>query len=97
MLALDEPSAALDPGQRGRLWEFIAALAAEGTSVLFSTHNVGEVPRHADRMLILADGRLLFDGTPARSCPGAAPEGDLELAVIAFLAGHGRLRRRAAR
>ena len=32
VLALDEPSAALDPGQRGRLWEFIAGLAADGTT-----------------------------------------------------------------
>ncbi len=88
VLALDEPSAALDPGQRGRLWEFIAGLAAGGTSVLFSTHNVGEVTRHADRMLILADGRLLFDGPPA-TLPVPAPEGDLELAVIAFLRSEG--------
>ncbi len=88
LLALDEPSAALDPGQRGRLWEFIAGLAAEGTSVLFSTHNVGEVTRHADRMLILADGRLLFDGPP-ETLPVSAPEGDLELAVIAFLRAEG--------
>ncbi|MGH2902757.1 MAG: ABC transporter ATP-binding protein [Solirubrobacteraceae bacterium] len=65
VLALDEPSTALDPGQRERLWSFIGGLAAEGTSVLFSTHDVGEVYRYASRALVLADGRLLFDGTPA--------------------------------
>ena len=88
VLALDEPSAALDPGQRGRLWEFIAGLASQGTTVLFSTHNVGEVTRHANRMLILADGRLLFDGPPER-LPAPAPDGDLELGVIAFLRAEG--------
>ena len=65
VLALDEPSAALDPGQRERLWSFIRDLAAEGTSVVFSTHDVGEVWRYASRALVLAAGRLLFDGTPA--------------------------------
>ena len=45
--------------------EFIRGLAAEGTSVLFSTHDVAEVQRYAARALVLADGELLFDGTPA--------------------------------
>ena len=57
VLALDEPSAALDPGQRERLWSSSAALAAAGTSVLFSTHNLGEVQRYAGRLIVLADGR----------------------------------------
>jgi ABC-2 type transport system ATP-binding protein len=65
VLALDEPSTALDPGQRERLWSFIRGLAGEGTSVLFSTHDVSEVWRYASRALVLAAGRLLFDGTPA--------------------------------
>ena len=65
VLALDEPSAALDPGQRERLWSFIRDLVAEGTSVVFSTHDVGEVWRYASRALVLSAGRLLFDGTPA--------------------------------
>ena len=64
MLLLDEPSSSLDPRQRERLWEFIGALAGGGTTVLFSTHNVGEADRYADRVLVLADGELLFDGTP---------------------------------
>ena len=65
VLALDEPSTALDPGQRERLWSFIGALAADGTSVVFSTHDVNEVQRYAARVLVLADGELLFDGSPA--------------------------------
>jgi ABC-2 type transport system ATP-binding protein len=72
VLALDEPSTALDPGQRERLWSFIRDLAAEGTSVVFSTHDVGEVQRYAARALVLADGALLFDGSPAALLEEAA-------------------------
>jgi ABC-2 type transport system ATP-binding protein len=63
-LLLDEPSAALDPIQRGRLWAFILALSARGTSVMFSTHNVAEAERYAGRVLVLDEGELLFDGSP---------------------------------
>ncbi len=87
VLALDEPSASLDPGQRERLWEFVAARAAGGTTVLFSTHNVSEAQRHATRVLVLADGRLLFDGTDAEllECGGEPAAGDLERALVRFL------------
>src|ERR1700733_5484279 len=65
VLLLDEPSASLDPRQRERLWLFISELAGRGTTVVFSTHNVSEVERYASRVLLLADGELLFTGTPA--------------------------------
>jgi ABC-2 type transport system ATP-binding protein len=86
-LALDEPSASLDPGQRERLWEFIAARVAGGTTVVFSTHNVSEAQRYADRMLVLADGRLLFDGTATGLLErgGERADGDLERALVRFL------------
>jgi len=88
VLALDEPSASLDPGQRERLWKFIATLARSGTAVLFSTHNVSEAQRYAQRVLVLADGRLLFDGPPrSLLLEGGADEGgDLEQALVRFLA-----------
>jgi ABC-2 type transport system ATP-binding protein len=82
VLALDEPSSALDPAQRARLWEFVGGLAAEGTSVLFSTHHLGEVRRYATRAIVLADGRVLFDGAPAELMGGAD---DLESAFLALL------------
>jgi ABC-2 type transport system ATP-binding protein len=87
VLALDEPSAALDPGQRERLWEFVAARAAGGTTVLFSTHNVSEAQRYASRVLVLADGRLLFDGSDAGLLERGRepPAGDLERALVRFL------------
>jgi ABC-2 type transport system ATP-binding protein len=87
---LDEPSASLDPRQRERLWEFIGALAWRGTTVVFSTHNVAEVERYADRVLVLVDGELLFTGTPrelAQTVGGE--EGDLEAAFVRFLHARG--------
>jgi ABC-type multidrug transport system ATPase subunit len=44
--------------QRERLWEFVGSLAARDTSVLFSSHELSEVERHAGRVLVLQDGRL---------------------------------------
>jgi ABC-2 type transport system ATP-binding protein len=63
-MLLDEPSAGLDPGQRERLWEFVLGLAGSGTTVLFSTHNIAEAERYGQRLLVIADGEALFDGSP---------------------------------
>jgi ABC-2 type transport system ATP-binding protein len=88
---LDEPSSALDPGQRARLWQFVGALAAAGTSVLFSTHHLGEVRRYATRAIVLADGELLFDGAPGElmRATGDGAEQDPEEAFVAFLNDRG--------
>jgi ABC-2 type transport system ATP-binding protein len=88
VLLLDEPSASLDPRQRARLWDFINALASAGTTVISTTHDVGEAERQADRLLVLADGELLFTGTPAeleRVTGGAAAAPDFESAFVKFL------------
>jgi ABC-2 type transport system ATP-binding protein len=87
LLLLDEPSASLDPRQRERLWEFISAL---GTTVVFSTHDVGEVERYATRVLLLADGELLFTGTPDELEQAVGGDSrDLEAALVSFLHQHG--------
>jgi ABC-2 type transport system ATP-binding protein len=87
VLALDEPSSALDPSQRERLWAFVRARVAAGTTVLFSTHNVSEAGRYANRVLVLCDGRLLFDGPPTGLLErgGESEGGDLERALVRFL------------
>ena len=91
LLLLDEPSTGLDPRQRSRLWEFVLSLAAGGTSVIFTTHNVSEAERYGDRLLVLADGEDLFDGTAAElhaAVPGS--EGtDFESAFVTFLRERG--------
>jgi ABC-2 type transport system ATP-binding protein len=89
VLLLDEPSASLDPRQRERLWEFLADL---GTTVVFSTHDVGEAERYADRLLVLADGELVFTGTPIElenATGGTAAAPDFETAFVAFLHDRG--------
>ena len=86
VLLLDEPSASLDPRQRERLWEFISALADRGTTVVFSTHNVSEVERYASRVLLLADGELLFTGTTGELEQTVGGDlRDFEAALVSFL------------
>jgi ABC-2 type transport system ATP-binding protein len=87
VVALDEPSTALDPTQRARLWSFIAQIAGSGSAVLFSTHIVDEAHRYADRVLVLDGGRRRFFGPPA-GLAGSQPQcEDFESAFVAFLAG----------
>jgi len=84
-LALDEPTSALDPGQRQRLWEFVGDLARSGTAVLFSTHHLGEVRSYATRAIVLADGELLFDGTPDELVAEAGGPANFEAAFVSYL------------
>jgi ABC-2 type transport system ATP-binding protein len=88
VLLLDEPSSSLDPRQRERLWAFVGGLTEVGTAVVFATHNVAEAERFADRLLVLADGELLFSGSPGeleRMCGGHAEAADFESAFVRFL------------
>jgi len=90
VLLLDEPSSALDPRQRERLWEFLLALESEGTAVVYSTHDVQEAERHAHRVVVLADGELLFAGTPAELDQLVGEPGhDFEGAFVSFLRQRG--------
>ena len=95
VLLLDEPSVGLDPRQRARLWEFIAGLAGRGTSVVFSTHDIQEAERYGGRLLVLADGEGLFDGSAeqlreaVRGEAPAAAEGDFETAFVSYLQHRG--------
>jgi ABC-2 type transport system ATP-binding protein len=95
VLLLDEPSVGLDPRQRARLWEFVSGLAGRGTTVIFSTHDIQEAERYGGRVLVLADGESLFDGSAdglreaVRSeAPGAADR-DFETAFVAYLQHRG--------
>jgi ABC-type multidrug transport system ATPase subunit len=57
-LLLDEPTAALDPGQRRRVWEVVGELRERGGAVCFATQNLEEL-QHADRVVVLLDGRVV--------------------------------------
>ncbi|MGC1853384.1 MAG: ABC transporter ATP-binding protein [Solirubrobacterales bacterium] len=91
VLLLDEPSVGLDPRQRARLWEFVSGLAGRGTTVIFSTHDIQEAERYGQRLLVLADGESLFDGSAEdlrEAVRVEAPEAagsDFETAFVAFL------------
>ena len=90
VLLLDEPSSALDPRQRERLWEFLLGLEEQGTAVVYSTHDVQEAERHADRVVVLADGELLFAGSPGELDQLVGEPGhDFEGAFVAFLRQRG--------
>ncbi len=62
VLLLDEPTAALDPGQRRRVWDVVGALHGEGGAVCFATQNVEEIGEHADRVVVMQDGHVVFAG-----------------------------------
>ena len=85
VLLLDEPTSSLDPRQRERLWAFVNGLAEAGTAVVYATHNVAEAERYADRVLVLADGELLFTGTPAELEQAVGDAKDFESAFVRFL------------
>jgi ABC-2 type transport system ATP-binding protein len=95
VLLLDEPSAALDPRQRERLWDFILRLAQAGTTVLYATHNVQEAERYAQQVVVLADGERLFAGSPKELEQVVGASGadvgpmDFEAAFVAFLRQRG--------
>ncbi len=63
VLVLDEPTVGLDPILRASLWDLFHRLAAEGTTLLVSSHVMDEATR-CDDLLLLSAGRLLAQGTP---------------------------------
>jgi len=62
VLILDEPASGLDPIFQRSVLELIIDAAASGATVLFSSHQIGQVERAADRVAILRDGKLVLDG-----------------------------------
>lgn len=66
LLVLDEPTIGLDMISRERLRQFLVAeRAAEGTTLLLTTHDMGDIERLCDRVLVVDSGRLAYDGTLA--------------------------------
>ena len=64
LLFLDEPTAGLDPQARRDFHDLVHRLSdLEGTTILLTTHDLAEAERLADRILILADGRIVADGS----------------------------------
>jgi len=64
LVFLDEPTAGLDPQARRLVWELVAALRADGVSVLLTTHVMEEAEGLADHVVIIDRGRVVAEGTP---------------------------------
>ena len=65
VLLLDEPTAALDPSSQARMIDFLASWGGGQKTVVTATHDLDSLPEIADRCLILQEGKLVAEGTPA--------------------------------
>jgi ABC-2 type transport system ATP-binding protein len=64
LLFLDEPTTGFDPAARRQAWELVRQLCVGGTTVLLTTHYLDEAEHLADRVGVLAAGRMVAEGTP---------------------------------
>jgi ABC-2 type transport system ATP-binding protein len=102
VLFLDEPTTGLDPEARRRTWTTIASLASAGTTVVLTTHYIDEADHLADRVIVLAGGRITADTTPRElralggppviryRLPDDLPAGSLPAEFSPHLNGDGR-------
>lgn len=74
LLLLDEPTASLDPSAKREVEALIDEFAAQGITVMMSSHNLGQVKRLAQRVLYLEHGRLLADVPTEHFFGGPLPE-----------------------
>ena len=72
VLFLDEPTTGFDPGARRNAWEVIKGLAGLGKTIFLTSHSMDEVQYLADRVVIIAAGRIVAEGTP-ETLVGARP------------------------
>jgi ABC-2 type transport system ATP-binding protein len=91
VLFLDEPSIGIDPVGARELRATVAGLKEAGTTVLLTTHYMFEADELCDRIAVIADGRIVAEGTPARLKAGVADGSVVEVEVFggaeAVLAG----------
>jgi ABC-2 type transport system ATP-binding protein len=78
LLFLDEPTTGFDPSARRRSWELIESLRELGKTILLTTHYMDEAQNLADRVAILAAGRVVAAGTP--DSLGGRDEGEAQIA-----------------
>ena len=99
LFMLDEPTAAVDVEGRREFWASIRAVAAEGKTVIFATHYLEEADAYADRIVLMARGRIVADGPATEikakvsgriiraTIPVAGPAGPADPAALAALPG----------
>src|SRR3954468_7695658 len=64
LVFLDEPTTGFDPSARRQSWELISALRDLGKTILLTTHYMDEAQQLADRVVVIARGRIIAEGTP---------------------------------
>jgi ABC-2 type transport system ATP-binding protein len=64
LIFLDEPTTGFDPAARRQSWELIAGLRSLGKTILLTTHYMDEAQQLADRVVVIARGRVIAEGTP---------------------------------
>jgi ABC-2 type transport system ATP-binding protein len=85
LLVLDEPTVGLDPVLRRELWALFHRLAADGASVIVSSHVMDEAER-CDRLLLMREGRLIADDTPGALLQRTGTQ-DVESAFLDLVEG----------
>jgi ABC-2 type transport system ATP-binding protein len=66
LLFLDEPTTGFDPQARRAFWDLIRSLRSDGTTILLTTHYLDEAEQLADRLAVIANGRIVALDTPAQ-------------------------------
>jgi len=96
LLFLDEPTTGFDPSARHEAWDVIKNLAQLGKTVLLTTHYMDEAQALADRVAVIADGRIVAEGSPStladrdraavrirfRVPPGEMPPPELSVTIV---------------
>ncbi|MEA2310365.1 MAG: type transport system ATP-binding protein [Solirubrobacteraceae bacterium] len=70
LIFLDEPTTGFDPAARRQSWELISRLRGLGKTILLTTHYMDEAQHLADRVVVLARGRVIAEGTPGELARG---------------------------
>jgi ABC-2 type transport system ATP-binding protein len=100
LLVLDEPTVAMDVESRHEFWDTMREFAARGKTVVFATHYIEEADQNADRVVLMANGRIVADGPPneikaragGRTIRASLPS--VELDALSALAGVASAERR---
>ncbi|WP_041630040.1 amino acid ABC transporter ATP-binding protein [Corynebacterium variabile] len=86
VMLFDEPTSALDPEMINEVLDVMASLAAEGMTMVCVTHEMGFAKKVANRVLFLADGKIVEDSTPDKFF--SDPESDRAKDFLAKILGH---------
>ncbi len=79
LVLLDEPTVGLDPQIRAEVWDLVEGLREEGATILMSTHYIEEAERLADEVALMAQGKVIARGTPAKLIAEHAGERTAEI------------------